>query len=57
MDRNLWCTGYIPDEQTLKQHVQVLEDERNATQATVNWRFTSQDARVKLHRLYLSASC
>ena len=54
--RQAW-PGYIPDEQTLKQHVQVLEDERNATQATVNWRFTSQDARVKLHRLYLSVSC
>ncbi len=54
--RQAW-PAYIPDEQTLKQHVQVLEDERNATQATVNWRFTSQDARVKLHRLYPSASC
>jgi hypothetical protein len=36
--------------------VQVLEAERNATQATVNWHFTSQDARVKLHRLYPSIS-
>ncbi len=53
--RQAW-PGHIPDEHTLRQHVQVLEDERNATQATVNWRFTSQDARVKLHRLYPSIS-
>jgi hypothetical protein len=53
--RQAW-PGYIPDEETLKGHVQVLEDERNAAQATVNWRFTSQEARVKLHRLYPSIS-
>lgn len=53
--RQAWA-GYISDEQTLQQQVQVLEEERNATQATVNWRFTSQDARVKLHRLYPSIS-
>lgn len=53
--RQAW-PGYIPDEQLLRQNVQVLEDERNATQATVNWRFTSQEARVKLHRLYPSIS-
>jgi hypothetical protein len=53
--RQAWA-GYIPDEETLKHHVQALEDARNAAQATVNWRFTSQDARVKLHRLYPSIS-
>lgn len=44
----------IPDEQTLKQEVVALEAERNATEATVNWRFTSRDARIKLHKLYPS---
>jgi hypothetical protein len=53
--RQAW-RGYIPDEHTLRHNVQVLETERNATQATVNWLFTSQDARVKLHRLYPSIS-
>ena len=53
--RQAW-SGYIPDEQTLRQNVQGLEDERNAVRATVNWCFTSQDARVKLHRLYPSFS-
>ena len=49
----LWG-GHVPDEQTLKHNVQVLENERNRKQATVQWRFSSQDARVKLHRLYPS---
>lgn len=53
--RQAW-SGYIPDEQTLKHNVHVLETERNATRAAVNWLFTSQDARVKLHRLYPSIS-
>ena len=25
--------------------------ERNATQATINWQFNTQDARSKLHRI------
>jgi hypothetical protein len=53
--RQAWA-GYIPDEQMLKQNVHVLENRRNTTQASVEWRFTSQDARVKLHRLYPSIS-
>ncbi|GHO63379.1 hypothetical protein KSC_022710 [Ktedonobacter sp. SOSP1-52] len=28
------------------------EAERNAQQVKVNWRFTTQDARIKLKRLY-----
>jgi hypothetical protein len=53
--RQAWA-GYVPDEQTLRQNVQTLEEQRNTRQATVDWRFTSQDARVKLHRLYPSIS-
>jgi hypothetical protein len=53
--RQAWA-GYIPDEQTLKRHVKMLVDQRNLQHATVNWSFTSQDARVKLHRLYPSLS-
>jgi hypothetical protein len=51
--RQAWA-GYVPDEHTLKANIQTLEDERNRQQATVNWQFTSHDARVKLHRLYPS---
>lgn len=53
--RQAWA-DYMPDEQTLQLNVQILEDERNAAHATVNWLFSSQDARVKLHRLYPSIS-
>lgn len=53
--RQAW-SGYVPDEQTLQRNLHVLEDDRNATRATVHWRFTSQDARLKLHRLYPSIS-
>ena len=53
--RQAW-PGYIPDEQTLQHNIHAIELERNTAQATVNWLFTSQDARVKLHRLYPSIS-
>ena len=44
---------WLPDEETLRREVQALVTERNATQATINWQFNTQDARSKLHRLYL----
>ena len=44
--------GRIGDEETLKQHIEALERERNEAGATINWRFNSQDARVKLNRIY-----
>jgi len=34
--------------------VAAWEAQRNAEQATIHWRFTAQEARVKLHRLYPS---
>ena len=46
----------ISDEITLKRHVAALEIERNTKQATVNWQFTCDDARIKLKRLYPSYS-
>jgi hypothetical protein len=44
----------IPNEATLQRQIQALEQERNAAGATIHWRFTAQDARKKLHRLYPS---
>jgi DDE superfamily endonuclease len=44
----------IPDEATLKRAIKAYQDCRNAAKAMIDWRFTSQDARVKLHRLYPS---
>lgn len=46
----------IGDETTLKREIKALEDERNAAQATIEWRFTCRDAREKLHRIYPSHS-
>ena len=53
--RQAW-KGYVPDEQTLEQNVRALEAQRNRQRAKVHWRFTCEDARQKLHRLYPSIS-
>ena len=42
----------LPDEEVLGREVQALVRERNAALATISWRFNTQDARSKLHRLY-----
>ncbi len=42
----------IGDEQTLRREIAALERERNATRATIDWRFTTQDARTKLRHIY-----
>jgi hypothetical protein len=39
----------MPD---LRQRIATLEAERNAKPCTITWRFTSHDARDKLHDLY-----
>jgi len=46
----------IADEATLKRAVKGYEDRRNEAKATINWQFTSGDARLELHRLYPSIS-
>ena len=42
----------IPDKDTLIREVSQWQTKRNALAATANWRFTTEDARVKLNRLY-----
>jgi hypothetical protein len=42
----------IPDEATLIRELQAYEERRNAAKAKITWRFTSEQARVKLQRLY-----
>ncbi len=44
----------IPDADTLATEVAAWEAARNARQATIDWRFTTADARIKLKRLYPS---
>ena len=42
----------IPDQPTLIQETAAWEARRNASGATVDWRFTTADARIKLKKLY-----
>ena len=42
----------IADVETLTREVQAYETRRNTAKAKITWRFTSEQARVKLHRLY-----
>jgi transposase len=42
----------IPDQATLVEKVIAWQNRRNASKSTINWRFTTEDARIKLHRLY-----
>lgn len=44
----------IGDQETLKREIQAWQNRRNQQQATVHWRFTTKEARIKLKRLYPS---
>ena len=47
------CLGRrIPDRATLEREVAAWEARRNAEAATIDWRFTTEDARIKLKHLY-----
>ncbi len=42
----------IPDQATLKKEVRAWTEKRNECSTPMNWRFTTEDARIKLKRLY-----
>lgn len=44
----------IPDQQMLNNQIAAWEKARNDAKATIDWRFTTDDARIKLKRLYPS---
>ena len=48
--------GRNPDEDVLRRNIGACEAERNEAAATINWRFTSKDARAKMRRLYPDSS-
>ena len=48
---------HIPNIEIMKQEVKAWTEKRNRKQATVNWRFTCEDARVKLKQLYPQSTC
>lgn len=44
----------IPDFQSLEREVSAWNEHRNQKGTWIDWRFSTEDARVKLHRLYPS---
>lgn len=44
----------IPDQETLKNEIAAWEEKRNEKAIRVDWRFTTEDARIKLKSLYPS---
>ena len=51
------CTNRrIPDVATMKRELAAFVVARNHAKTTINWRFTSIDARIKLKHLYPSIS-
>jgi hypothetical protein len=42
----------LADRPTMEREVAAWVDQRNAAQTTTDWRFTAEDARIKLKRLY-----
>jgi len=46
----------LPDKAILSAEVAAWQNRRNTSQAKVNWRFTTEDARIKLKRLYPTLS-
>lgn len=53
---NMCLSERIPDEETLTREVAANVALRNARALPVKWRFTTEDGRVKLQRLYPSIS-
>ena len=49
------CLGRrLADIETLRREVKAWATERNRSATRVNWRFTVEDARIKLRKLYPS---
>ena len=44
----------LPDVETLTREVAAWEVARNSAELTVHWQFTTEQARIKLHKLYPS---
>ncbi len=42
----------IPDREAMETRTRAWQEERNRADATVDWQFTTDDARIKLKRLY-----
>lgn len=47
-------SGRLPSLEAVQESVTSWQTKRNQAQTTINWRFTTEDARIKLNRLYPS---
>ena len=47
-------SGRLPSLDAVQECVACWQTKRNQAQATIHWRFTTEDARIKLKRLYPS---
>ncbi len=47
----------IPDQETLRKETWAWEGQRNCDGVRADWRFTTEDARIKLKSLYPSIQC
>ena len=47
----------IADIETVRKEVGAWQTSRNNKNAKVNWQFTTDDARIKLRRLYPTFDC
>jgi len=48
--------GQVTEEQAFRREAQALTNERNSSNAKVDWQFRTADARIKLMQLYPSIS-
>jgi hypothetical protein len=44
----------FPNREAVQAQVDAWQQQRNQAKITINWRLTTQDARIKLKRLYPS---
>jgi len=42
----------IPDQKTFKKEAAAWQKKRNSIAGAMDWRFTTEDARIKLKKLY-----
>jgi hypothetical protein len=42
----------IPDKSILSNEIAAWQEDRNVRHTTADWHFTTEDARIKLNRLY-----
>ena len=42
----------VPDRETMEKRTTAWHKQRNASDGTVDWQFTTEEARIKLKRLY-----